>query len=100
MIMKESENVSSLAMFDPLGPIDCGPPGSSVHRILQARTLEWVAIPFSRDLSNLASDAGLLHCRQIFYCLSHQGSTYNEPDFVIIILVKCEIKACFLYIPV
>ena len=28
-------------------PMDCGPPGSSVHRILQARRLEWVAIPFS-----------------------------------------------------
>ena len=30
--------------------IDCGPPGSSVHGILQARTLDWVAISFSRDL--------------------------------------------------
>ena len=29
--------------------MDCSPPGSSVHRILQARILEWVAIPFSRD---------------------------------------------------
>ena len=29
-------------------PIDCSPPGSSVHGILQARTLEWIAIPFSR----------------------------------------------------
>ena len=29
-------------------PTDCSPPGSSVHGILQARTLEWVAIPFSR----------------------------------------------------
>ena len=28
--------------------IDCSPPGSSVHGILQARILEWVAIPFSR----------------------------------------------------
>ena len=28
--------------------MDCSPPGSSVHRILQARILEWVAIPFSR----------------------------------------------------
>ena len=26
------------------------PPGSSVHGVLQARILEWVAIPFSRDL--------------------------------------------------
>ena len=29
-------------------PMDCSPPGSSVHGILQARILEWVAIPFSR----------------------------------------------------
>ena len=28
--------------------MDCSPPGSSVHRILQARKLEWVAISFSR----------------------------------------------------
>ena len=34
----------------PPDPMDYGPPGSSVHRILQARILEWVAIPFSRDL--------------------------------------------------
>ena len=33
-------------------PVDCSPPGSSVHGILQARILEWVAIPFSRDLPN------------------------------------------------
>ena len=32
-------------------PMDRGPPGSSVHRILQARILEWVAIPFSRGSS-------------------------------------------------
>ena len=32
-------------------PMDCSPPGSSVHGILQARTLEWVAILFSRGFS-------------------------------------------------
>ena len=32
--------------------MDCGSPGSSVHGILPGRILEWVAIPFSRDLSN------------------------------------------------
>ena len=31
--------------------MNCSPPGSSVHEILQARTLEWVAIPFSRGSS-------------------------------------------------
>jgi len=32
-------------------PVDCSPPGSSVPGILQARILEWVAIPFSRGSS-------------------------------------------------
>ena len=32
--------------------MDCSSPGSSVHGILQARILEWVAIPFCRDLPN------------------------------------------------
>ena len=32
-------------------PVDCSPPGSSVHGILQARILEWVAIPFSMGSS-------------------------------------------------
>ena len=30
--------------------MDCSPPGSSVHRLLQARILEWVALPFSRGI--------------------------------------------------
>ena len=32
-------------------PMDCGPPGSSVHGILHATILEWIAIPFSRGSS-------------------------------------------------
>ena len=32
-------------------PLDCSPPGSSVHEIFQARILEWVAISFSRGSS-------------------------------------------------
>ena len=36
-------------------PMDCSPPGSSVHGILQARVLEWVAILFSR-ISSLRRD--------------------------------------------
>ena len=41
----------------------------TVHGILQARILEWIAFPFSRD-----SDPGLLHYRQILYQLSHKGN--------------------------
>ena len=32
-------------------PVDCSPPGSSVHGILQARILEWVAMPSSKGSS-------------------------------------------------
>ena len=34
-------------------PVDCSPPGSSIHGILQARILEWVAISFPRGSSQL-----------------------------------------------
>ena len=39
---------SCLTLWDPMG---CSPPGFSVHGILQARILEWVASPFSRGFS-------------------------------------------------
>ena len=49
----------------------CSPPGSSVHRILQVIILEWVAIPI---FPTQGLNPCLLHCRQILYCLSNQGS--------------------------
>ena len=42
---------SRLVVSDSLWPMDCSPPGSSVHGILQARILEWVAISFPRGSS-------------------------------------------------
>ena len=42
----------SRSVMSTLGnSMDCGPPGSSVCGILQARILEWVAVPFSRGPS-------------------------------------------------
>ena len=55
-------------MSDSLQPLDCSPPDSSVHGILQAWILEWVDIPFSRE----SARPSLPHCRQILYRLSHQ----------------------------
>ena len=61
-------------------PMNCSLPGSSVHGILQARRLEWVAIPFSRgssqpndgtQVSCIAADS--LHLR-------HQGSPIQAND--------------------
>ena len=59
--------------------MDYGPPGSSIHGILQSRILEWVAIFFSRGIfPTEGSNPGLLRYQQILYCLSHQGS----PNFM------------------
>ena len=55
-------------------PMDC-----TVHGILQARILEWVAFPFSggssqpRDQTQI-KPKGIPRCRQILYQLSHKGS--------------------------
>ena len=62
-----------------LCPTLCDPMDYTVHGILQVRTLEWVAFPFSRASSQprdqtQVSNPGLPHCRQILYQLSHQGS--------------------------
>ena len=55
-------------------PMDCGLPVSSAHGILQARILKCVAMPFQGIFPTQGSNSGLLHCRQILYHLSHQGS--------------------------
>ena len=46
LIVEWSGSCSVLCYF--FEPMDCSPPDSSVHVILQGRILEWVAIPFSR----------------------------------------------------
>ena len=56
--------------------MDCSLPGSSVHGISQARISEWVAISFSRGSSTPRDRTCLLHCKQILYHLSHQGSPH------------------------
>ena len=50
LLLKDQSEVSQSGptLWDPL---DCSPPGSSLHGIFQARVLEWVAISFSRGSS-------------------------------------------------
>ena len=45
-------------------PVDCSPPGSSVHGISQARILEWVAISSSRGSSQHGLNSCLLYLLQ------------------------------------
>ena len=47
-------HAKSFQLCPTLGdPMNCSPPGSSVHVILQARILEWIAIPYSKGSSQL-----------------------------------------------
>ena len=62
-------------------PMDCSPPGSSVHGILQARKLEWVAVPSSQG-SSWPSDqtqVAYVSCigRHVLNQLSNLESTLN-----------------------
>ena len=67
--------------WTPCNSMNCSPPGSSVHGILQARILEWVVIPFSRG-SSRPRDQTRVSCiarvKWILYCLSHWGSPINH----------------------
>ena len=70
---KECEVAQScLTLCDPM---DCSPPNSSVHGILQARILKWVAISFSRG-SSQPRDLTLISCiaGEFLLPLSYQES--------------------------
>ena len=58
-------------------PIDCIPPGSSVHGILQARILEWVAMPFSRVSSQPRDQTQVSHIADIFVTI---WATRGNPE--------------------
>ena len=69
-------------------PMDCSPPGFSVHGIFQARILEGGAIPFSRGIFlTQGSNLGLLHCSRFFtasttclYFEERKKTSVSTPD--------------------
>ena len=86
---------SCLTLCDPM---DCSPPGSSVHEIFQARILEWVAISYSRG-SSQPGDRTCVSCiscigRQILYhcatwealkILKKKKNTFTLPNLSVLI---------------
>ena len=62
----------------PCHPINYSLPGSSVHGILQARILGGGSHSLLWGMClTQGSNPGLLHCRQILYCLSHQVNPFR-----------------------
>ena len=73
--------------------MDRSPPGSSVHRALLARILEWVAVPSSRGFSRLRDRTRIswVSCtgRLVLYYWRHQGSPQG-------FWVSCKcVRSCF-----
>ena len=77
---------SCLALWDP--SMDCNPPDCSVHGILHARTLEWVAIPSSRESSpprvQIPDSRIAGGCFTIW--ATREGPTGREWDRIIVIM--------------
>ena len=69
------------ALYDPM---DCGPPGSSIRGILQARIPEWIAISFSRGSSQSRDQTRSPDCTQFLYHLNHWRSPESHIMNVII----------------
>ena len=82
----KSESEFAQSCPTPSNPMDCSPPGSSVHGIFQARVLEWGAIAFSRDsilgLSNSRSHAFPRLYPMLLSCLNFQEK-FNNPSKII-----------------
>ena len=86
--------ISCFSSIQLCNPMDCSPPGSSVHGILQARILEWVAIPFS------PGDLPDAEIEPVFLCPLHwqAGSLPFAPPGKPIYYVYVYIFAYVLYI--
>ena len=66
---RKSKVLSRSVVSDSWDPADYSPPGSSVHGILQARILEWVAIPFSRESSRPSDQTQVSYIAGSFFTI-------------------------------
>ena len=87
-------------------PMDCSPPGSSVHEIFQARILEWVAISSSRG-SSWPRNETHVSCigRHIYHWTIWKASlsayrviVYDSPSYVSFFFSTREIESCRLWV--
>ena len=62
-------------------PMDCSPPGSFIHGILQARVWEWVAIPFSRGSSQPRDWSWVSHITGRFFNIWSTREALMENSF-------------------
>ena len=78
--MKVLVTQSCLTLCDPM---DYTPPGSSVHGILQARILEWIAIPFSRGSSWHRDQTRVSYTAGRFFTIRATSKRKNETEILV-----------------
>ena len=81
----------SRSVSDSLQPMDCSPPSSSIHGILQARILEWVAISFSRTHSRCSINAWKCSWFHPCHCGFYQFSSLSWTFPLILSLLSLQI---------
>ena len=98
LVKSQSEVIQSCLTF--CDPINCSPPGSSIHGIFQVRAPERVAISFIQGIFPIqGSNPALPHCRQKLYDLSQKinvlnyisNTTYQKKQVIMQILRPKEI---------
>ena len=73
--------LSRSGCLTPCDPMDCSPPGFSVHGILQARILQWVAMPSSRGYSQ-PRDQTQVPTLQVDSSLSEPPGKPHKPTII------------------
>ena len=87
MVGQKTHSVSHSVVSSSLQPHGLQPLGSSVHRISQTRTLEWVAIAFSRVFSQPRDQTRVSHIAGSFFILS---AIREAPKDLIISMNQCQ----------
>ena len=89
--------VVAQSCLTPCNPMNCSPPGSSVHVILQARILEREVIPFSRGLSQPRDRTRVsFTAGKFLYHLSHRRSR-NLYEFIYNKVIFCRLQRAYLH---
>ena len=80
-------HTKSLQLFQILSdPMYCSPPGSSVHGILQARILEWFAMPPPEDISDLGIEPASFMSPALAGEFLTTGATWEALYFGVVII--------------
>ena len=96
-INKHNKCLLAVQLYPTLcDPVDCSPSGSSVHGIVQARILEWIAIPFSRASSHRRDQTWVSCIAGRFFTIWATMETLTKPStaqkYILKHVTKCDFK--------